>query len=53
MTKRTSEIDAGIDLNKAIERVGFDALDPNLRTLIRLLLNISRRAREGQQRITG
>ena len=39
MTKRTSEIDVGIDLNKAIEKVDFDALDPNLRTLIRFLLN--------------
>ncbi len=39
MTKRTSEIDVDIDLNKAIERVDFDALDPNLRTFIRLLLN--------------
>lgn len=39
MTKRTSEIEVGIDLNKAIERVDFDALDPNLRALIRLLLN--------------
>lgn len=39
MTKRTSEINAGIDLNKAVERVDLDALDPNLRALIRLLLN--------------
>ena len=39
MTKRTSEIDVGIDLNKVIEKVDFDALDPNLRTLIRFLLN--------------
>ena len=39
MTKRTSEADTGIDLNKAIEKVDFDALEPDLRTLIRLLLN--------------
>jgi hypothetical protein len=28
-----------IDLNKAIEKVDFDALEPNLRVLLRLLLN--------------
>ena len=39
MKKRTSDPDVGIDLNKAIEEVDFDALEPNLRTLLRLLLN--------------
>jgi regulator of replication initiation timing len=39
MTKRTSESGTEIDLNKAIEEVDFDALEPNLRILLRLLLN--------------
>ncbi len=39
MTKRTSDQDVGIDLNKAIEEVDFDALEPNLRALLRFLLN--------------
>ena len=39
MKKITSEADSEIDLNKAIEKVDFDALETNLRTHLRLLLN--------------
>jgi len=39
MTKRTSEPDSKVDLNKALEKVNFDSLEVNLKELIGLLLN--------------
>lgn len=51
MTKSTSEPGVKIDLNKAIEEVDFDALEPNLRILLRLLLNETEELKKDNQKL--